>query len=450
MSCVNVTEINVDVTISPVNVVVEKQSSPSINISTPGIQGPKGDPGDGSFIFTGVGLPSPSLGNNGDFYIDSTGGSYYSKIAGTWVYQGAFGGVNDHTLLLNIGTNTHAQIDTHIGSTSNPHSVTKSQIGLGSADNTSDVNKPVSNPQYELLINMLLGTGEDGDVTISGTTTLARNTFYNNLTITGTGVLRPVGFSVYVKGTLTIDPGGVIDRIGGDGGGGGNTGTAGAAGAAVTQNEFGGSTAGGAGAAGTTGAGVQAVNVPGATAYTSVQAGSGGFGGNGASAGGIRRNGSSSTYRPNNMIPFFPGYLSGTSVKTASQSAPGGSSGGGSGAQSGGGGGGGGSGGGGLIIFCDSLDNQGTISVAGGNGGNGGSPTTGNCGGGGGGGGGTGGAIFIICKRVINLGTLNIDGGSGGTGGSGSGGGTSGESGLAGSSGKYRVYELTTDTWMVS
>lgn len=34
--------------------------------------------------------------------------------------------------------------DTHIASTSNPHSVTKSQVGLGNCDNTSDANKPIS------------------------------------------------------------------------------------------------------------------------------------------------------------------------------------------------------------------------------------------------------------------------------------------------------------------
>lgn len=34
--------------------------------------------------------------------------------------------------------------DNHVASTSNPHSVTKSQVGLGNVDNTSDLNKPIS------------------------------------------------------------------------------------------------------------------------------------------------------------------------------------------------------------------------------------------------------------------------------------------------------------------
>lgn len=37
-----------------------------------------------------------------------------------------------------------AQITAHTANTSNPHGVTKAQVGLGNVDNTSDVNKPVS------------------------------------------------------------------------------------------------------------------------------------------------------------------------------------------------------------------------------------------------------------------------------------------------------------------
>lgn len=38
----------------------------------------------------------------------------------------------------------NANIQSHISSTENPHSVTKTQVGLGNVDNTSDLNKPVS------------------------------------------------------------------------------------------------------------------------------------------------------------------------------------------------------------------------------------------------------------------------------------------------------------------
>jgi hypothetical protein len=42
----------------------------------------------------------------------------------------------DHTGMLNIGTNTHTQIDTHIAHVSNPHTVTKGQVGLGNVENS--------------------------------------------------------------------------------------------------------------------------------------------------------------------------------------------------------------------------------------------------------------------------------------------------------------------------
>ena len=41
----------------------------------------------------------------------------------------------------------NAKVDSHIGNKSNPHGVTKAQVGLGNVDNTSDADKPVSTAQ---------------------------------------------------------------------------------------------------------------------------------------------------------------------------------------------------------------------------------------------------------------------------------------------------------------
>jgi hypothetical protein len=45
----------------------------------------------------------------------------------------------------------NANIQSHISSTSNPHTVTKAQVGLGSVDNTADTAKPVSTAQQTAL-----------------------------------------------------------------------------------------------------------------------------------------------------------------------------------------------------------------------------------------------------------------------------------------------------------
>lgn len=50
-----------------------------------------------------------------------------------------------------VASNAAAALSTHTGNTSNPHSVTKTQVGLGNADNTSDAAKPVSTAQQTAL-----------------------------------------------------------------------------------------------------------------------------------------------------------------------------------------------------------------------------------------------------------------------------------------------------------
>ncbi len=66
-------------------------------------------------------------------------------------HDGVDSRVVDHDNLANKGTNTHAQIDAHIANTANPHSITKAQVGLGNADNTSDADKPISIAQGSAL-----------------------------------------------------------------------------------------------------------------------------------------------------------------------------------------------------------------------------------------------------------------------------------------------------------
>ena len=104
-----------------------------------GIQGVQGVAGaDGADGADGAqGLQGPA---------GATGATGAAGATGATGPQGPAGdpAPSDHTGLTSIGTNTHAQIDTHIANTSNPHGVTKSQVGLGNADNTSDTNKPIS------------------------------------------------------------------------------------------------------------------------------------------------------------------------------------------------------------------------------------------------------------------------------------------------------------------
>ena len=50
----------------------------------------------------------------------------------------------------------------HVTRTDNPHSVTKAQVGLGNADNTSDVDKPVSSSQQTALDNKYDASNPDG------------------------------------------------------------------------------------------------------------------------------------------------------------------------------------------------------------------------------------------------------------------------------------------------
>ena len=92
-------------------------------------------------------------------------GNYYTEYIwvvnddnpnGYWEEFGTYKSEVDLTPYLKIedAQNTYAtktELSSHTGNTENPHSVTKSQVGLGNVDNTSDINKPVSTAQQAAI-----------------------------------------------------------------------------------------------------------------------------------------------------------------------------------------------------------------------------------------------------------------------------------------------------------
>ena len=75
-----------------------------------------------------------------------------------------------------------SDLTTHINDTANPHSVTKTQVGLGNVDNTSDANKPVSTAQgladtaiYDAAIQRANHTGTQLAATISDFASAAKS-----------------------------------------------------------------------------------------------------------------------------------------------------------------------------------------------------------------------------------------------------------------------------------
>ena len=300
---------------------------------------------------------------------------------------------------------------------------------LKSASSTSPGHKHVQSEITDLSTGGIPSDGSDGDVTISsGTTTLTKDMFYNNLTVNGTGILATAGFRVMVKGTLTVDgtSGAKIQHNGGNGGNASGA-TGGLAGAAAVAGTL---PVGIAGVAGANGRGdlgggaAGTVGVNGAYAITTTQGSTGGTGGAGASqpggAGGAGgTNTGTITGIPRTIFPAFFGWeTNGTALRAfgiANGAGSGGAGGGQGGATSGGGGGSGASGG---YVYVQakimSLTGAGCIRANGGNGGNGGNATS-NAGGGGGGAGGSGGVVILVYTQKTGTGTALASGGTKGT-----------------------------------
>jgi len=95
----------------------------------------------------------------------------------------------------------NTNIQSHISATSDPHNVTKSQVGLGSVNNTSDANKEVSNPTQTALNGK-----SDTDHTHSGSTGLIDAAIIQAIPYQSTPTAQPVSIQITGTGwkTLTI------------------------------------------------------------------------------------------------------------------------------------------------------------------------------------------------------------------------------------------------------
>lgn len=296
------------------------------------------------------------------------------------------------------------------------------------------------------------GDGSDGSVTVSsGTTTLSKDMYYNNLTLNGTGVINTNGYKIFVKNNLDITAAqaGAI-QWNGNAGGNASGATGGSAPAAQAGGSLGAILQGGAGATGTTNGGNAGTGGTGTNANGGIS-GAGGNGGNGTSGNGGNGAGAKT---PTVNIPFSrfaTTFLEGVTAISGGASGSGAGSGSGDGTNNGGGGGAGGNGGGIITIYAGSIIKSsstpaGVIQANGGMGGSGGNSSTGVSGGGAGGGGGGGGWVYIAYNRVYGpsiSALIQANGGNGGQGGSGTGAGSSGGAGgNAGTGGRINLLSI--------
>ena len=294
------------------------------------------------------------------------------------------------------------------------------------------------------------GDGSDGNVTISGSVSLARDMYYNNLTVSGAGnTITTTSYRIFVAGTLDLT-GAVSNGINRGGAVGGNASgaTGGTAGTAIGNATIGGSNAGAIGATGTTGTGAAGTA---STAATSTLGGTGGTSGAGGGLAAVGTAGVASGAASANRMAFIDAnLLRGAALYTGGNGGSGGSAGTGNGVSAGGGGGGGASGGSTIAIFANIIKRDGTtaanaIACNGANGGTGGNAVAG--GGGGGGAGAGGGCIYIVYNSLQGSTGTNIlraSGGTGGNGGTGTAGYFGGTGGQGGRGGRIIIINAST------
>ena len=119
---------------------------------------------------TARGNADTTLQNNIDT-LSGTVSSNYTTLNGKITDEATARGNADDVLDGKI-SNNKTSIDNHVADKTNPHEVTKAQVGLGNVDNTSDLNKPISTATQNALNTKVSNTREINGYALSSDITL--------------------------------------------------------------------------------------------------------------------------------------------------------------------------------------------------------------------------------------------------------------------------------------
>jgi hypothetical protein len=143
----------------------------------------------------------PPTGETGKIYVALDTNKIYRWSGSAYIEISQ--GITDHTLLTNIGTNTHANIDTHIAATSAVHGVTGSVVG------TSD-SQALTNKTFDADLNTISNI-DNADIKAAAAidrTKLANGTANRIIVNNGTGVMTDAA-AITASRALVSDASGI-------------------------------------------------------------------------------------------------------------------------------------------------------------------------------------------------------------------------------------------------
>lgn len=127
---------------------------------------------------------------------DSTGSATDGTMTQAAITNALSAEVSSLAGIISSKANT-SDLTSHTGNKSNPHAVTKAQVGLGNVDNTSDALKPISNATQAALDNKLAVNGTAAKATADASGNNIVNTYLTKTSASSTYAAKATTLSGY-------------------------------------------------------------------------------------------------------------------------------------------------------------------------------------------------------------------------------------------------------------